>query len=90
MPVVFVTALATGEATITATAGGKTAEAVINVLPVVTGEEAADLLEWFVGWPTLNVHNEERGNSVGYDFKLKEGKISEFIRCNCIYSLKVI
>jgi hypothetical protein len=72
-----VTAVGKGEATITATAGGKTAETVITVLPIVTGEEAAELLEWFVGWPTLRFFNEERGNYVSYDFKLKEGKISE-------------
>jgi hypothetical protein len=73
----IVTAVGEGEATITATAGGKTAEVVVTVLPMATEEEAAELLEWFVGWSTLRFFNEERGNYVSYDFKLKEGKISE-------------
>jgi hypothetical protein len=72
-----VTAVGKGEATITATAGGKTAETVITVLPIVTGEEAAELLDWFVGWPTLRFHSEERGNYVSYDFNLKVEKISD-------------
>ncbi|MGI6747001.1 MAG: right-handed parallel beta-helix repeat-containing protein [Anaerovoracaceae bacterium] len=72
-----VTAVGEGETTITATAGGKTAEVVVTVLPIVTGEDAAELLDWFVGWPTLRFHSEERGNYVGYDFKLKVGEISD-------------
>jgi hypothetical protein len=72
-----VTAVAEGVVTITATAGGKTAEVVINVLSAASPEETAELLEWFVGWPTLTFYNEERGNRVHYDFKLKEGKISD-------------
>lgn len=48
----IVTAVGEGEATITATAGGKTAEVVVTVLPMATEEEAAELLEWFVGWST--------------------------------------
>jgi len=73
----IVTAIAKGEATITATAGGKSAEAVITILPMATPEDTEDLLEWFVGWPTLKFFNDERGNHVSYDFKLKNIEISE-------------
>lgn len=68
----FVTAVEPGEATITATADGKTAEVVISVLEVATEEENEDMGVFLIGWNTLRPFNEVRGNYVSYQFKINE------------------
>jgi len=40
-------------------------------------EEHKNIIDWIVGFPTLKLHSEERGNNVGVDFRFKQWKIGD-------------